>query len=228
MMKLVLKKRYWNSWRKLETGKESGSLRWRTRYFWVETKSDLKERESWTNIITLSLFWNLFVSQWNLVCSLRPLKQMIQTIYMGGVLAGAILYGGLADRWDALVQMINILVNKNQDQPVKFHRRMYSSMCPSNVLMWMFTVAGHLSYENLSFCLFLSGLGGGLSWYGRTCSSASSAVAPPSLHHTPPTASWGFWVGWRCLESSWMPSHWVHACLSVSICLLVYQSVDWI
>uniref|UniRef100_A0A665T913 Solute carrier family 22 member 6-like n=1 Tax=Echeneis naucrates TaxID=173247 RepID=A0A665T913_ECHNA len=28
------------------------------------------------------------VSEWNLVCSLHPLKQMIQTIYMGGVLAG--------------------------------------------------------------------------------------------------------------------------------------------
>lgn len=36
--------------------------------------------------------------QWDLVCSLRPLKQMIQTIYMGGVLTGAIIYGGLSDR----------------------------------------------------------------------------------------------------------------------------------
>ncbi|KAJ3589189.1 hypothetical protein NHX12_010036 [Muraenolepis orangiensis] len=35
---------------------------------------------------------------WDLVCSLRPLKQMSQTIYMGGVLAGAILFGGLSDR----------------------------------------------------------------------------------------------------------------------------------
>uniref|UniRef100_A0A665T9L5 Solute carrier family 22 member 6-like n=1 Tax=Echeneis naucrates TaxID=173247 RepID=A0A665T9L5_ECHNA len=39
------------------------------------------------------------VSEWNLVCSLHPLKQMIQTIYMGGVLAGAIIYGGLSDRF---------------------------------------------------------------------------------------------------------------------------------
>lgn len=37
--------------------------------------------------------------QWDLVCSLRPMKQMIQTIYMGGVLTGAIIYGGLSDRW---------------------------------------------------------------------------------------------------------------------------------
>uniref|UniRef100_A0A669BUX0 Solute carrier family 22 member 6 n=1 Tax=Oreochromis niloticus TaxID=8128 RepID=A0A669BUX0_ORENI len=39
------------------------------------------------------------VSEWRLVCSLRPLKQMIQTIYMGGVLTGAIVYGSLSDRF---------------------------------------------------------------------------------------------------------------------------------
>ncbi|XP_068436387.1 solute carrier family 22 member 6 isoform X3 [Clinocottus analis] len=39
------------------------------------------------------------VSEWELVCSLRPLKQMIQTIYMGGVLTGAIIFGGLSDRF---------------------------------------------------------------------------------------------------------------------------------
>ncbi|XP_007556558.1 PREDICTED: solute carrier family 22 member 6-like isoform X1 [Poecilia mexicana] len=39
------------------------------------------------------------VSEWDLVCSLRPLKQMIQTIYMGGVLTGAIVFGGLSDRF---------------------------------------------------------------------------------------------------------------------------------
>ncbi|XP_029030245.1 solute carrier family 22 member 6 [Betta splendens] len=39
------------------------------------------------------------VSEWELVCSRRSLKQMIQTIYMGGVLTGAIIYGGLSDRF---------------------------------------------------------------------------------------------------------------------------------
>ncbi|XP_061658432.1 solute carrier family 22 member 6 isoform X2 [Syngnathoides biaculeatus] len=39
------------------------------------------------------------VSEWDLVCNLRPLKQMIQTVYMGGVLAGAVIYGGLSDRF---------------------------------------------------------------------------------------------------------------------------------
>lgn len=39
------------------------------------------------------------VSEFGLVCSLKPLKQMIQTIYMGGVLTGAIVYGGLSDKF---------------------------------------------------------------------------------------------------------------------------------
>lgn len=39
------------------------------------------------------------VSEWGLVCTWRPLKQMIQTIYMGGVLMGAIVYGGLSDKF---------------------------------------------------------------------------------------------------------------------------------
>uniref|UniRef100_A0AAY4B685 Solute carrier family 22 member 6 n=1 Tax=Denticeps clupeoides TaxID=299321 RepID=A0AAY4B685_9TELE len=44
-------------------------------------------------------FQSTIVSEWDLVCTLRPLKQMSQTIYMGGVLAGAIIFGGLSDRF---------------------------------------------------------------------------------------------------------------------------------
>ncbi|KAJ0066647.1 hypothetical protein NL108_016750 [Boleophthalmus pectinirostris] len=39
------------------------------------------------------------VSEWGLVCSWMPLRQMIQTIYMGGVLTGAIVFGGLSDKF---------------------------------------------------------------------------------------------------------------------------------
>ncbi|XP_077402319.1 solute carrier family 22 member 6 [Vanacampus margaritifer] len=46
-----------------------------------------------------SEFHTTTVSEWGLVCSWRPLKQMIQTVYMGGVLAGAVIYGGLSDRF---------------------------------------------------------------------------------------------------------------------------------
>uniref|UniRef100_A0A1A8EJS4 Solute carrier family 22 member 6 n=2 Tax=Nothobranchius kadleci TaxID=1051664 RepID=A0A1A8EJS4_NOTKA len=53
--------------------------------------------DGWT--FDQSEFLATTVSEWGLVCSLRPLKQMIQTIYMGGVLTGAIIYGGLSDRF---------------------------------------------------------------------------------------------------------------------------------
>lgn len=36
--------------------------------------------------------------QWHLVCDTRSLNQMGQTVYMGGVLVGALLFGGLSDR----------------------------------------------------------------------------------------------------------------------------------
>lgn len=36
--------------------------------------------------------------QWDLVCDMRSLIQMAQTIYMGGVLVGAVVFGGLSDR----------------------------------------------------------------------------------------------------------------------------------
>ncbi|XP_023843969.1 solute carrier family 22 member 6 [Salvelinus sp. IW2-2015] len=39
------------------------------------------------------------ISEWDLVCDLRSLKQMGQTIYMGGVLVGAVIFGGLSDRF---------------------------------------------------------------------------------------------------------------------------------
>lgn len=40
--------------------------------------------------------------QWDLVCDQRSLKQMGQTIYMGGVLIGAVIFGGLSDKYDPL------------------------------------------------------------------------------------------------------------------------------
>ncbi|XP_036823986.1 solute carrier family 22 member 6 isoform X2 [Oncorhynchus mykiss] len=39
------------------------------------------------------------ISEWDLVCDLRSFKQMGQTIYMGGVLVGAVIFGGLSDRF---------------------------------------------------------------------------------------------------------------------------------
>ncbi|KAG7273471.1 hypothetical protein CRUP_032719 [Coryphaenoides rupestris] len=53
--------------------------------------------DGWT--FDQSEFISTIVTEWDLVCSLRPMKQMSQTIYMGGVLAGAVIFGGLSDRF---------------------------------------------------------------------------------------------------------------------------------
>ncbi|XP_007438559.2 solute carrier family 22 member 6-A-like [Python bivittatus] len=46
-----------------------------------------------------SLFTNTIVSEWNLVCESRSLRQMAQSIYMAGVLIGSLLIGNLSDRF---------------------------------------------------------------------------------------------------------------------------------
>ncbi|XP_006800212.1 solute carrier family 22 member 6 [Neolamprologus brichardi] len=46
------------------------------------------------------------ISDWHLVCDLHSLKQMGQTIYMGGVLVGAFLFGTLADKYGRRILLL--------------------------------------------------------------------------------------------------------------------------
>lgn len=46
------------------------------------------------------------ISDWDMVCDLRSLKQMSQTVYMGGVLLGAFLFGSLSDRYGRRILLI--------------------------------------------------------------------------------------------------------------------------
>ncbi|XP_077089521.1 solute carrier family 22 member 6 isoform X1 [Siphateles boraxobius] len=46
------------------------------------------------------------ISEWDLVCDQRALKQMSQTTYMGGVLVGAVLFGGLSDRFGRRILLL--------------------------------------------------------------------------------------------------------------------------
>lgn len=46
------------------------------------------------------------ISDWHLVCDLRSLKQMGQTIYMGGVLVGAFVFGSLSDRYGRRILLL--------------------------------------------------------------------------------------------------------------------------
>ncbi|XP_031950700.1 solute carrier family 22 member 6 [Corvus kubaryi] len=46
-----------------------------------------------------SVFVSTIITEWDLVCSSRGLKQLAQSLYMAGVLAGGIVFGGLSDRF---------------------------------------------------------------------------------------------------------------------------------
>ncbi|XP_067170859.1 solute carrier family 22 member 6-A-like [Apteryx mantelli] len=46
-----------------------------------------------------SVYVATIVSEWDLVCSYRQLRQMAQSIYMAGVLVGALVLGNLSDRF---------------------------------------------------------------------------------------------------------------------------------
>ncbi|XP_008279297.1 solute carrier family 22 member 6 [Stegastes partitus] len=46
------------------------------------------------------------ISDWHLVCDMRSLKQMGQTVYMGGVLVGALVFGSLSDRYGRRILLL--------------------------------------------------------------------------------------------------------------------------
>ncbi|XP_015267426.1 PREDICTED: solute carrier family 22 member 6-A-like [Gekko japonicus] len=50
-------------------------------------------------IYDTTVFTSTIVTEWDLVCDSRTLKQMAQSIYMAGVLVGAIVFGGLSDKF---------------------------------------------------------------------------------------------------------------------------------
>ncbi|KAG8564120.1 hypothetical protein GDO81_016330 [Engystomops pustulosus] len=46
-----------------------------------------------------SEFSSTIITQWDLVCTQRRMRQLAQSIYMSGVLVGSILFGGLSDKF---------------------------------------------------------------------------------------------------------------------------------
>ncbi|XP_071588807.1 solute carrier family 22 member 6-A-like isoform X2 [Heliangelus exortis] len=46
-----------------------------------------------------SVFTSTIITEWDLVCSSRGLKELAQSLYMAGVLLGGIVFGGLSDRF---------------------------------------------------------------------------------------------------------------------------------
>uniref|UniRef100_A0A8C5R7P2 Major facilitator superfamily (MFS) profile domain-containing protein n=1 Tax=Leptobrachium leishanense TaxID=445787 RepID=A0A8C5R7P2_9ANUR len=46
-----------------------------------------------------TIFSSTVITEWDLVCNFQKMKQIAQSIYMAGVLVGAVLLGGLSDRF---------------------------------------------------------------------------------------------------------------------------------
>ncbi|XP_018409790.1 PREDICTED: solute carrier family 22 member 20-like [Nanorana parkeri] len=66
-----------------------------TEHQW-EKKSTESCRDGWT--YDRSVFSSTIVTEWNLVCNHHSLKQIARSIYMTGVLLGALVFGSLADK----------------------------------------------------------------------------------------------------------------------------------
>ncbi|XP_018409837.1 PREDICTED: solute carrier family 22 member 6-B-like [Nanorana parkeri] len=54
----------------------------------------------------LSTYTSTIISKWDLVCEREWMKELAQSVYMSGVLVGAIVYGSLADRFGRRVVIL--------------------------------------------------------------------------------------------------------------------------
>ncbi|XP_028277141.1 solute carrier family 22 member 6 [Parambassis ranga] len=107
-----------------------------------ELDVDLQEcTDGWS--YNMTEMTSTIISEWHLVCDMRSLKQMGQTIYMGGVLVGALVFGGLSD---------------------KYGRRILLLL--SNLLMAVSGTCAAFSSSFPLFCLFRFGCGMALSGLG--------------------------------------------------------------
>uniref|UniRef100_A0A8D2J6G6 Major facilitator superfamily (MFS) profile domain-containing protein n=1 Tax=Varanus komodoensis TaxID=61221 RepID=A0A8D2J6G6_VARKO len=97
----------WISIPKDASGKPERCRRFVTPRWHLLNASAAGENETWTDtepcrdgwVYDRSVFSNTIVMEWDLVCDLRTRRQIAQSIYMGGVLVGALVFGTLADRW---------------------------------------------------------------------------------------------------------------------------------
>ncbi|NXB57570.1 S226B protein, partial [Struthidea cinerea] len=78
-----------------------------TPQWWLLEANDSAPNSSWPETepcgdgwtYDRSVFTSTIVTEWDLVCSSRGLKQLAQSLYMAGVLVGGIVFGGLSDRF---------------------------------------------------------------------------------------------------------------------------------
>ncbi|XP_063293401.1 solute carrier family 22 member 6-A-like [Pelobates fuscus] len=93
-----------------ENQKPKSCLRYREAHFDIWTNNSLTNStepcgDGW--VYDKSVFSSTIITEWNLVCRFRKMKQVAQSIYMAGVLIGAVLLGGLADRFGRKILLMS-------------------------------------------------------------------------------------------------------------------------
>ncbi|XP_069001692.1 solute carrier family 22 member 6 isoform X1 [Embiotoca jacksoni] len=146
------------------------------------------------------------ISDWDLVCDLRSLKQMGQTTYMGGVLVGALVFGGLSDRYG---RRILLLI--------------------SNLLMAVSGTCAAFSSSFSLFCLFRFGCGMALSGLGLNTFSLIVEWIPTRVRTVVGTITgYCYTVGQLILAViAYFLRDWRWLTLAVSLPFYVFFLISW-
>ncbi|XP_069569331.1 solute carrier family 22 member 6 isoform X1 [Brachyistius frenatus] len=146
------------------------------------------------------------ISDWDLVCDLRSLKQMGQTTYMGGVLVGALIFGGLSDRYG---RRILLLI--------------------SNLLMAVSGTCAAFSSSFSLFCLFRFGCGMALSGLGLNTFSLIVEWIPTRVRTVVGTITgYCYTVGQLILAViAYFLRDWRWLTLAVSLPFYVFFLISW-
>ncbi|XP_042355759.1 solute carrier family 22 member 6 [Plectropomus leopardus] len=146
------------------------------------------------------------ISDWHLVCDLRSLKQMGQTVYMGGVLVGALVFGGLADRYGRRILLIL-----------------------SNLLMAVSGTCAAFSTSFPLFCLFRFGCGMALSGLGLNTFSLIVEWIPTRVRTVVGTITgYCYTVGQLLLAViAYFIRDWRWLTLAVSLPFYVFFLISW-
>ncbi|XP_033996045.1 solute carrier family 22 member 6-like [Trematomus bernacchii] len=160
--------------------------------------------DGWT--YNMTQMKSTIISDWNLVCDQRSLKQMGQTVYMGGVLLGSVVFGGLSDRYG---RRILLLI--------------------SNLLMAVSGTCAAFSTTFPLFCLFRFGCGMALSGIGLNTFSLIVEWIPTSVRTIGGTMTgYCYTVGQLILALiAYFIRDWRWLTLAVSLPFFVFFLIAW-
>ncbi|XP_054481348.1 solute carrier family 22 member 6 [Anoplopoma fimbria] len=154
----------------------------------------------------MTVMRSTIISDWHLVCDQRSLKQMGQTVYMGGVLLGAAVFGSLSDRYG---RRILLLI--------------------SNLLMAVAGTCTAFSTSFSLFCLFRFGCGMALSGLGLNTFSLIVEWIPTRVRTVMGTITgYSYTVGQLLLALiAYFIRDWRWLTLAVSLPFYVFFLIAW-